>query len=62
MANKLLFLGAGCVGLVSGLCLAEAGHNVVCVDAISKRVDPLNASRATGAGFLNHPSAGRQAC
>ena len=35
-------IGTGYVGLVSGVCLAEKGHNVVCVDIDSDKVDKIN--------------------
>jgi UDPglucose 6-dehydrogenase/GDP-mannose 6-dehydrogenase len=35
---KISVIGTGYVGLVSGVCLAEKGHDVVCVDADAKKV------------------------
>src|ERR1700710_1913388 len=35
-------VGTGYVGLVSGVCLAAKGHNVVCVDLRAKVVESLN--------------------
>ena len=29
---RISVIGTGYVGLVSGVCLAEKGHNVICVD------------------------------
>jgi UDPglucose 6-dehydrogenase len=40
---KLSIFGAGYVGLVSGSCLAEAGHNVVCMDVDPIKIDNLKA-------------------
>ncbi len=37
-------LGTGYVGLVSGVCLAEKGHKVVCVDMDQAKVDKINRS------------------
>lgn len=37
---RVCVVGAGYVGLVSGVCLAESGHDVVCVDA-----DPAKVAR-----------------
>lgn len=39
---KLSIFGAGYVGLVSSACLAEVGHNVVCVDVDPVKVEHLN--------------------
>jgi UDPglucose 6-dehydrogenase len=35
---KVSIIGSGYVGLVSGVCLAEKGHEIVCVDADGKKV------------------------
>ena len=35
-------VGAGYVGLVSGVCLAEKGHRVICVDLDQQQVDCIN--------------------
>ena len=37
-------IGSGYVGIVSGLCLAEKGHNVICFDQNKKIVDKINNS------------------
>jgi UDPglucose 6-dehydrogenase len=39
-------VGTGYVGLVSGACLAELGHEVVCIDTDSARVDQVNRAEA----------------
>ena len=39
---KVVIVGTGYVGLVSGVCFADIGHNVVCVDVDSKKVDTIN--------------------
>ncbi|MEW9624534.1 UDP-glucose dehydrogenase family protein [Rhodanobacter geophilus] len=39
--NVVIF-GTGYVGLVSGACLAEVGHDVVCVDIDAAKVEGLN--------------------
>jgi UDPglucose 6-dehydrogenase len=38
---KLAVVGAGYVGLVSGACLADFGHDVVCVDTDAAKVEGL---------------------
>ncbi|MBT6331953.1 MAG: UDP-glucose/GDP-mannose dehydrogenase family protein [Gammaproteobacteria bacterium] len=41
---KVSIIGAGYVGLVSGVCLAEKGHEVVCVDNDILKVNKINLS------------------
>lgn len=38
---RITIFGTGYVGLVTGACLAEVGHNVVCVDIDEARIDRL---------------------
>lgn len=38
---NVCIIGAGYVGLVTGVCLADLGHNVVCVDNDKKKIDML---------------------
>jgi UDPglucose 6-dehydrogenase len=42
---NLSVIGCGYVGLVTGACLAEAGHDVICTDIDSNRIDQLNAGK-----------------
>ena len=39
---KLCMIGTGYVGLVSGVCFADLGNNVICVDKDLKKIDLLN--------------------
>jgi UDPglucose 6-dehydrogenase len=39
---RVAIFGTGYVGLVTGTCLAEVGHDVVCVDVDAAKVDGLN--------------------
>ncbi|MBI3251358.1 MAG: UDP-glucose/GDP-mannose dehydrogenase family protein [Candidatus Andersenbacteria bacterium] len=41
VSHKLAFIGAGYVGLVSGTCLAEIGHQVVLVDKNESKIQTL---------------------
>ena len=40
---RIAMIGAGYVGLVSGACFADFGHDVICVDRELKRIDDLRA-------------------
>ncbi len=40
-AMKITMIGAGYVGLVSGACFADFGHEVVCVDLDQAKIDAL---------------------
>ena len=39
---KLCMIGTGYVGLVSGVCFADIGNQVICVDKDKKKIDKLN--------------------
>ena len=39
---KVSMIGTGYVGLVSGVCFAEKGHSVICVDIDQDKVDSIN--------------------
>ena len=38
---KLVIAGTGYVGLVTGACLSEVGHNVICVDIDERKVETM---------------------
>jgi UDPglucose 6-dehydrogenase len=38
---RIVVVGSGYVGLVSGTCLAETGHSVTCVDIDAKKIETL---------------------
>ncbi|MEM1048250.1 MAG: UDP-glucose/GDP-mannose dehydrogenase family protein [Pseudomonadota bacterium] len=38
---RLVMIGSGYVGLVSGACFADFGHDVVCVDKLESKIDSL---------------------
>jgi UDPglucose 6-dehydrogenase len=38
---RVTVIGTGYVGLVSGACLAELGHDVVCVDVVEAKIEKL---------------------
>jgi len=39
---KVTIFGSGYVGLVTGVCLAEVGNDVVCIDIDQEKIDKLN--------------------
>src|SRR5438105_10945984 len=38
---RIAMVGSGYVGLVSGVCFADFGHNVVCVDSDAEKIAAL---------------------
>ena len=38
---KLCMIGTGYVGLVSGVCFADLGNNVICVDKDQQKINSL---------------------
>ncbi|HRZ40254.1 MAG TPA: 2-dehydropantoate 2-reductase N-terminal domain-containing protein, partial [Candidatus Omnitrophota bacterium] len=38
---NIAVIGAGYVGLVTGVCLAEIGHKVICIDNDEKKIKAL---------------------
>ena len=40
---KIAMIGSGYVGLVSGACFADFGHDVICVDKDPAKIDRLRA-------------------
>jgi UDPglucose 6-dehydrogenase len=42
---KITMIGSGYVGLVSGACFADFGHDVVCVDKDAAKIEALRAGR-----------------
>jgi UDPglucose 6-dehydrogenase len=45
MTVRIAIVGTGYVGLVSGACLAELGHDVICIDNDQHKIDALNNGR-----------------
>jgi len=43
---RISVVGTGYVGLVSGVCLAEVGHDVVCIDNNAAKVEDINAAKS----------------
>ena len=41
---RISIIGTGYVGLVSGICLAEKGNQVICVDVDQVKVEKINKS------------------
>ena len=42
---KIAMIGTGYIGLVSGVCFSDFGHEVVCVDKDPAKIDKLNAGQ-----------------
>ncbi|MGA9227962.1 MAG: NAD(P)-binding domain-containing protein, partial [Mesobacillus sp.] len=43
---KIAVLGTGYVGLSTGVCLAEIGHNVACIDVDQKKIETLKQGKS----------------
>jgi UDPglucose 6-dehydrogenase len=41
-SHMITVIGTGYVGLITGACLADMGHTVICVDSDKKKIDLLN--------------------
>ena len=44
--SKIAVFGTGYVGLVTGVCFADMGHNVICVDIDAAKVDQLRQGKS----------------
>ena len=46
MKSKITIFGTGYVGLITGVCLADIGHKVICVDIDSNKINWLRAGKS----------------
>jgi UDPglucose 6-dehydrogenase len=42
---RIAMIGAGCVGLVSGACFSDFGHQVICVDKDEEKIAALKSGK-----------------
>ena len=42
---RITMIGSGYVGLVSGACFSDFGHDVICVDKDASKIEALEAGR-----------------
>lgn len=47
VSMDIAIFGTGYVGLVTGVCLSELGHNVICVDVDPEKIKKLKSGKAT---------------
>ena len=61
---RISVIGTGYVGIVSGACFAEIGHECICVDLEATKVDLINSGKApiheAGLGELVSRHAGKR--
>ena len=43
----ITIIGSGYVGLVTGVCLSDAGHKVICIDKDKNKIDNLSNGRGS---------------
>lgn len=43
---RISVAGTGYVGLVAGVCFAEKGHDVICVDVDKKKVELMESGKS----------------
>jgi UDPglucose 6-dehydrogenase len=43
---RITIIGTGYVGLITGLCFCELGHQVICIDVVGEKVKAIQAGRA----------------
>ena len=48
---RVAMIGTGYVGLVSGACFADFGHDVICVDKDEAKIQRLRDGKSTGLSF-----------
>jgi UDPglucose 6-dehydrogenase/GDP-mannose 6-dehydrogenase len=64
--SRLSILGVGYVGLVTGVCFADKGHDVVCIDLDREKVDSINRGQSPiferGLDALLQKNIGRGLC
>jgi UDPglucose 6-dehydrogenase len=48
---NISIFGAGYVGLVTGACLADVGHKVLCIDLNVTKIEQLRQGRLRGGGY-----------
>lgn len=53
---RIVMIGSGYVGLVSGACFADFGHDVVCVDKMPEKIEALKMAISRSSSRVWRPS------